>query len=294
MILVAGATGALGGTVARDLLARGHTVRVLVRPGSDYEGLLEAGAQPVMGDLRDPDALVRACTGATTVLTTANSAARRGAGEVDAVDRAGNRALIDAAAGAGVEHFIFVSAYGSSLESPSDFLRAKAETEAYLERSGLAFTILQPNAFMDTWVEMIVGAPLQQGAPVTLLGRGDRRHAFVALADVAAFACAAVEDPGLRGRRIPIGGPAAVTWTQVVRTAEQVLGRPVPVEYVAPGEPLPGLPPELSEIAAAMESCESAFDTSELAGTLGIRLTPVEESLKGVLRLPLPGVRQSA
>src|SRR5690606_12731281 len=102
MILIAGATGALGGMITRELLARGETVRVLVRPGSSYGELVEAGAQPVMGDLRDPESLRRACAGVRTVITTANSATRSGGDTVDTVDRAGNRNLIDAAADAGV------------------------------------------------------------------------------------------------------------------------------------------------------------------------------------------------
>ena len=76
MILVVGATGALGGMIASDLLARGESVRVLVRPGSDYTRLVELGAQPVMGDLKDAASLRRACDGVETVITTANSAAR--------------------------------------------------------------------------------------------------------------------------------------------------------------------------------------------------------------------------
>ncbi|CAN5719589.1 hypothetical protein BH23GEM10_BH23GEM10_08160 [soil metagenome] len=47
MILIAGATGTLGGMVARDLIAAGHTVRILVRPGSGYGRLVQAGAEAV-------------------------------------------------------------------------------------------------------------------------------------------------------------------------------------------------------------------------------------------------------
>src|SRR5690606_259457 len=85
MILVVGATGALGGMIARDLLVRGEAVRVLVRPGSEYGPLLELGAQPVMGDLKDPASLARACAGVGTVISTANSAGRGGADTPDTV-----------------------------------------------------------------------------------------------------------------------------------------------------------------------------------------------------------------
>ncbi|HEX2166430.1 MAG TPA: SDR family oxidoreductase, partial [Longimicrobiales bacterium] len=241
MILVVGATGALGGMVARDLVSRGNGVRVLVRPGSDYGQLLELGAQPTMGDLKDPESLARACDGVTTVITTANSAGRGGADTTDSVDRSGNRALIDAARAAGVEHFIFVSALGASEDSGADFFRAKAETERHLAESGMSWTVLQPNLFMEVWIGMLVGVPLKQEMPVTLVGRGDRRHAMVSMRDVAAFAAAAVVHPSSRDRTIVIAGPQAHTWTEVVGLAGSVLDREIEVRYVERGEPLPGL-----------------------------------------------------
>lgn len=284
MILVVGATGALGGMIARDLLVRGEAVRVLVRPGSEYGPLLELGAQPVMGDLKDPASLARACAGVGTVISTANSAGRGGADTPDTVDRHGNRALIDAATQAGLKHFVFVSALGAAEDSPVDFFRAKAETERHLAESGLTWTVLQPNIFMEVWIGMLVGMPLQQGSAVTLVGRGDRRHTMVSMRDVAAFAVGALTNPAARNATVVIGGPQAVTWTDVVKVAESVLGRTIEIRYVPPGEPLPGLPAVVSELAAQFETYETAFDTSATAATHGVRLTTIEEFLHQMLK----------
>lgn len=284
MILVVGATGALGGMITRDLLARGDTVRVLVRPGSEYGPLVELGAQPVMGDLKDPASLARACDGVSAVISTANSARRSGADTADSVDRHGNRALIDAARRAGVEHFIFMSALGASEESPVDFLRAKAETERHLAGSGMAWTVLQPNIFMEVWIGMMVGLPLQQGTAVTLIGRGDRRHTMVSMRDVAAFAIASLSNADMRNATVVIGGPQAVTWTEVVNAAQTVLGRAIELQYVGPDEPVPGLPPVASQLAAQFETYETDFDTSATAASCGVRLTTVEEFLRLMLQ----------
>lgn len=78
MILVVGATGNLGGSIARALLAEGKKVRVLVRPGSSYAGLVRDGAEPVTGDLKDPASLQAACAGVDAVVTTANAIGRGG------------------------------------------------------------------------------------------------------------------------------------------------------------------------------------------------------------------------
>ncbi|CAN5719650.1 hypothetical protein BH23GEM10_BH23GEM10_08170 [soil metagenome] len=115
----------------------------------------------------------------TTVITTANSAARDGADTTDTVDRRGNRALIDAAAEAGVEHFIFVSALGAAEDSPIDFFRAKGESEAQLKRSGMTYTVLQPNIFMEVWAGMLVCMPVQQGTPITLVAPATNRHTMI-------------------------------------------------------------------------------------------------------------------
>ena len=84
MILVAGATGRLGGMIALQLLAKGKDVRVLVRHNSPSEALaamgmatraqtlIDAGAQPVYGDLKDRASLDAAVAGVDTVVTTAN------------------------------------------------------------------------------------------------------------------------------------------------------------------------------------------------------------------------------
>ena len=73
MILVVGATKRLGGTIARRLLADRRPVRVLVRPQSDYQSLVQAGAEPVIGDLKDPASLGSACDGIEAIITTANA-----------------------------------------------------------------------------------------------------------------------------------------------------------------------------------------------------------------------------
>ncbi len=234
MILVVGATGMLGGMITQRLLDSGQTVRILVRPGSDYAALEQAGAQPVTGDLKDRASLDAACAGATTVITTANSAARGGDDTVETVELQGNRNLIDAAQAAGVQQFIFTSALGAAGDSPVPFLQGKAAGEEHLRASGMGYTILQPNLFMDVWFPMIIAGPIQANEPVARVGSGERQHSFVAAADVAAFAAAALGHPAAQDQTLVIGGPEPVSWRDVVAIAEGILGRSIPVQTVAP------------------------------------------------------------
>ena len=126
-VLVAGATGHLGGQIAHRLLEGGADVRYLVREGSAYEALVAAGAETVFGDLKEPDSLAAACKGVDAIVTTANSIGHGGEDTVESVDLRGNRNLIDAAEAAGVRRFVFTSALGAAADSPMEFLRAKGE-----------------------------------------------------------------------------------------------------------------------------------------------------------------------
>ena len=277
MILVVGATGRLGGGIARSLLSRGQSVRVLVRESSPHQTLRENGAEVVYGDLRDRASLAMACAGAEAVITTANSARRSGADTVEAVDLNGTRDLIDAAAAAGVRHFVYTSVLGASEDHPAPFLAAKGANNAHLHASGMPWTILAPNAFQESWPAVVVGTPALAGRPVTIVGEGRRRHTFVAETDVAAFALAALEHPSAVNRLIPVGGPEALTWRDVVSVYERVLGRPIDVRFVPPGEPVPGIPPAVVPFLAGLDTYDSVFDTKAVADEFGVRLTPLEE-----------------
>ena len=287
MILVVGATGVVGGMIARRLLDEEKEVRVLVRrdsPSSQLverglatsaEELIEAGAQPVHGDLRDRASLDVAVEGVETVITTANSAMRGGADNPQSVDLEGNRNLIEAAREAGVEHFVFVSSLGADPDHPVPFMRGKGQSEASLRESGMDYTILAPTPYMEVWVAVVVGMPVSQGRPVTLVGEGRRRHSFISDRDVAAIAVAAVENPAARNAYLAIGGPEPLSWREVVETYERVLDRSIPVEFVAMGEPMP-LPDPMPSILAGMETYDSVIEMEEIARSFDVPLTRLE------------------
>jgi uncharacterized protein YbjT (DUF2867 family) len=288
VILVVGATGIVGGMVTRRLLEQGEEVRILVRRDSpsaqlvqqglatSAESLIDAGAQPVHGDLRYRSSLDAAVEGVQTVITTANSSMRGGEDNPESVDLEGNRNLIEAAREAGVEHFVFVSALGADLDHPAPFMQAKAQTEATLRESGMEHTILAPNAFMEVWPALVVGVPALQGRTVTLVGEGRRRHSFVSNRDVAAYAVAVLGHPAARDKYLPIGGPEPLSWRDVVATYERVLGRSIPVEFVAAGESVPGLPDPMPALLAGMETYDSVVEIDEMADTFGVQSTTLE------------------
>ena len=280
MYLIVGATGNLGGAITHMALAQGKPVRILARLSSNYQPLAAAGAQVMLGDLKERASLDPACQGADVVITTANSAQRGGADNPQTVDLEGNRNLIDAAKAAGVKQFIFVSVAGADPNSPIPFVAAKGKTEAYLQASGVPYTILSPNAFMEFWIGVYIGLPARQGRPVTLVGEGRRRHSFISAADVATFTLAAIAHPRAINQRLILGGPEPLSFRDAVAAYERVLGKHIIVQSINPGVPVPGVPEAVWGLAAGFDTFDSPMDMTETARTFGVKLTSLEEFVR--------------
>lgn len=256
----------------RKLLDEGAGVRMLVRSTSDYKALVELGAEPAFGDLKDPSSLEAACLDVETVVTTATATARGGEDTIESVDLDGNRNLVRAAEKSGVDRFVLISALGAALDSQLPVLQAKATAEEELRTSSMSWTILQPDVFMDRLVPLVVGQPVLEDRPVTLVGDGRRRHSFVATRDVAAYAVAAIRNEA-GTRTLPIGGPEPLSWREIVQAFSDELGKEVPVHTVNPGEPIPTLPEFATSLLAALEAYDSPLDMTELTRTYGIAPT---------------------
>src|SRR5437660_9268967 len=109
MILIVGASGRIGCTVAKHLLAQGKAVRLMTRNPSNLVHLKQQGAEVVSGDLRNPASLLSACEGVEQVLAAAHALTGKGDNNPQTVDDAGNRQWIDTARAAGAKHCVFLS-----------------------------------------------------------------------------------------------------------------------------------------------------------------------------------------
>lgn len=234
MILVAGGTGTLGRSLIPRLIDRGESVRVLTR-GVPAEGHpLAAGVEAVIGDVRDREAVDRAMTGVRTVVSAIQGFGGPGAGGVRAIDGQGNANLIAAAEAAGVDQFVLLSIDQASPDHPSELFRVKAEAERRLHTSSLAWTIVRPTAYQETWLELI-GRPLVETGSTRIFGRGRNPINFVSVEDVAGIVDLALFDPALRGSTIEVAGPEDVSFEAFVETIRRVTGATGTVSHV----PLP-------------------------------------------------------
>ncbi|MGY1604263.1 SDR family oxidoreductase [Geodermatophilus sp. SYSU D00815] len=211
-VAVTGATGRLGGRVARRLAAAGVSQRLLVRDPARAPRL--PGADVVPASYGDAAAVRAALAGLPTVLMVSASETP------DRVDQ--HRTFVDAAAAAGVRHLVYVSFYGAAPDATFTLARDHWATEEHVRARGLRWTFLRDNLYADFFPQMV-------GADGALRGpAGDGRVAAVAQDDVADAAVAVLRDPAAHsGRTYDLTGPEALTLAEVAEVLTRATGRAV-------------------------------------------------------------------
>jgi uncharacterized protein YbjT (DUF2867 family) len=235
-ILVTGATGNQGGATARRLLAGGWPVRALVRdPAAPAAAALAAaGAELSRGDFDDPGSLPRALDGTAAVFGIPPVAFGPTGPDRD-LEVARGRALIDAAAAAGVRQVVFSTVASASAESIGS--AGKALVEQYLRDHIALPTVLRPVRFMTNYLSF--GMMGIEG-----IAGGVHRHLFpahepmqvIALEDIAEFATLAFADPArFAGRTLELAGDEP-TPVEAAAAISEAAGIPVRYEEITDAE----------------------------------------------------------
>lgn len=199
-IAVTGSTGAVGGLVARQLAAAGASQLLLARTPANAPQLPGCVVAPF--SYADREASTAALRGTRTLfmVSAAESESR--------LDD--HRAFIDAAAAAGVEQVVYTSFFGASPDATFTLARDHFATEEYLKASGMRWTFLRDNFYMDV-MPMFVGDDGVLRGPA-----GDGRVSIVSRADVAAVATAVLRAPDAhQGATYDLTGPEALTATEI-------------------------------------------------------------------------------
>ncbi|MCC0577179.1 SDR family oxidoreductase [Streptomyces californicus] len=214
LIAVTGASGAVGGRVARRLARTGAPVRLLGRDPArlpDVPGADRAPAAPY----GDGEAMRRALDGAHTLFLVSAH---------ESPDRVREHATaIDAAVAVGVERIVYVSFQGAAPDATFTFARDHWETEAHLRTAGVRHTFLR-----DNWYQ--AGLPAMTGTDGVLRGPGgEGRVAAVTHEDIADAAAAVLLDEGTDhdGLAHDLTGPEAFTLAEAAEELSRVTGRPV-------------------------------------------------------------------
>jgi uncharacterized protein YbjT (DUF2867 family) len=215
MILITGATGRIGGATLKQLSIRGVPVRVLVRTPEKAAALASPEVETVIGDLAQPCSLQAALEGVTSALLVSPL-------DPHQVELQGN--FIDAATRVGQVHVVKISGLGTALDSPVRSGRWHAQTEKYLEDSGLLFTHLRPPFFMQNILRF---APMIRANGEFMGTMNQGKVAMIDVHDIAAVAATALTTPTHAGKAYTLTGPEALSYPDVAQKLSRSLGKPV-------------------------------------------------------------------
>ena len=214
MILVTGATGNNGAEITRRLAGSGLRVRAMVRKHPHATDALPH-VQYVTADFDDPESIRPALEGVHRAFLTTNSTERVEGQQLNFVKQA---------LAAGVRHIVYLSQLHATRNSPVRFLRYHAVVEDAIRSSGIAFTHLRPNLFMQGLLgfRSSIAAEGRFFAPA-----GDVSVSIVDVRDIAAIAAAALTQDEHAGKTYDITGPEALTHAQMASVFTSVLAKPV-------------------------------------------------------------------
>jgi uncharacterized protein YbjT (DUF2867 family) len=276
-VLVVGATGNQGGAVVDHLLASGHDfdVRGLTRnAGSDAARALDdRGVTVVEGDLYDRDALREAVDGVDAVFAVTNFWTEGYEGQVQQ-----GKNIADAAADAGVDHFVFSGVGSHDEETGIPHFDAPNEIDEYVRSLDLPWTILQPVFFfenLEAFVESIVeegqlALPLAEGVRLQMVGQDDvGRAAAVALANRDEFV----------GERYDLAGDER-TLAETASVLSEVTGRDVDAVHVPIEDAYESFGEEFTVMCEWFNEVGYSADIPALAETFGFEFTELETYLR--------------
>ena len=225
-VLVAGATGYLGGFVAQEFKARGHFVRALARSPEKLASLRDSLDEIVRGEVTQPETLEHVCDGIDVVFSSVGITKQKGKLTFRDVDYKGNVNLLEAAQRAGVEKLIYVSVFRGPELLHLDIVKAHEDFVAVLKASGMEYAVIRPTGFFSDMGEYM---KMARKGRVYLFGDGSNRINPIHGADLAKVCVDAAKGSETE---IDVGGPEVLTHREIAELALNALGRPVRITSV--------------------------------------------------------------
>lgn len=215
MILLTGATGATGSATAKLLIENNVPFRVLVRNEEKAQWMKDAGAEVIVGDMADRDSVAKALAGVEKALLICVN-------EEEQLDQ--EKQFVDCAVEAGLKHIVKLSSIEAVAGETAPIPYAHWESEEYIRASGLAWTMIKPNFFMEN---LYANAATIKDEDAFYLPMGDGKVAMGNVPDAAAVMYETLTGTGHEGQSYEITGPEVLSFHEIADQFSEVLGRPI-------------------------------------------------------------------
>ncbi len=240
MICVSGASGTVGSAVLKELGSAKAPLRAAFYSNMRAEAARARGVEAVTIDYNRPETLRAAFQGCDTLFLLGPNAPNQTELELNAVQ---------AAKVAGVRHIVKQSVMGADEESYS-LANVHRPIEKAIESSGLAWTFLRPNSFMQNTVTFMGHTIRADDVFYSASGQGTVSH--VDVRDIAAVAVKALTTRDHQGRTYTLSGPEALTYDDIARELSKILGREIrhislPSSELKSGMLAEGMPEEIAD-----------------------------------------------
>ncbi len=232
MILVTGASGFVGRHVVRELATSGTRVRAMVRTARGASVLEGIDCELVRGDVTDPASLRAAARGMRTIVHLV-SIIEGSPATFERVMATGTGNLVEAARETAVRRIVLMSALGTGPGATVPYFRAKWAAEQAVSSSGVEHVVLRPSFVFGTDGGALPRfLRIARLAPVTpVIGPGTQRVQPIWVSDLVRAVALAVEADDT-GAPVELGGPEAVTWSELWRRLKVALGTRRPTLHV--------------------------------------------------------------
>lgn len=225
-VLVAGATGYLGGYVAREFKFRGHFVRALARSRHKLDHMKSELDEIVKGEVTRPESIKDVCNGIDIVFSSIGITKQKGKLTFKDVDYQGNKNLLDVAQKAGVRTFVYVSVLNGPKLLHLDIVKAHEDFVNELKASGVNYAVIRPTGFFSDMGEFL---KMAKKGRVYLFGSGNNKINPIHGADLAVRCVDAMEG---ENQEIDVGGPEILTYREIAGLALETLGKPIRISSI--------------------------------------------------------------
>jgi nucleoside-diphosphate-sugar epimerase len=230
MILVTGASGAMGSVLVNALCKKGAAVRACVMPNDPFAVRIEDVCKDIWyGDIADRMSIEGICNNVTTVYHLAAIILAPHERDFERINTEGTRNLVEEAQRAGVGHFIYVSSASIVYPRPTPYSLSKIKAEALVKNSGLNYTIIRPTLVygpsggmeFDKYLDYLKKFPV-----VPFIGNGQALKRPVFVEDIIDGLTAVNGSKKSYGKIYNFSGGEAVSMVDFSRLCLKLLGKP--------------------------------------------------------------------